>query len=52
MLTALAVILVGAWMAIESQTAVSATATLIWGILVVVLVVVEIAQPLYRRRAP
>jgi hypothetical protein len=53
-LTSIAVILAGAWIAITSQTYVSTTASLIWGIVIVALVVLDyfgVAGPARRTRA-
>jgi hypothetical protein len=52
MLTALAVILVGIYLIVTSQSHVSSTGTLIWGIVVGALAFFDLAEPVYRRRAP
>lgn len=51
MLTALAVVLVGIWMIVKSQGPVSNTLTLVLGIAVAVLALVDLTRP-YWHRAP
>lgn len=49
MLTAIAVVLVGIWMILMSQGPVSATLTLIFGIVVAVLALLDLTRPYWHR---
>lgn len=52
MLTFIALLLVGIWLILTGVTVVSDTLTLIFGIAVVVLVLIELLTPYYHRRTP
>jgi lipopolysaccharide export LptBFGC system permease protein LptF len=52
MLTALAVVLVGVYLILTSQSHVSSTGTLIWGIVVAALALFDLVGGLPARRAP
>lgn len=51
-LTSLAVILLGLYLVVKSQTAVNATFTLIWGLVVIALVVLDTLSVGSWRRVP
>jgi hypothetical protein len=52
MLTSIAVILVGVWLIVTSQQRVSSTLTLIFGILVGLLALLDLLQPYWPARRP
>jgi hypothetical protein len=49
MLTSIAVVLTGVWLIIDSQSTLSTTATLIFGIVIAALAAIELIQPYARR---
>jgi multisubunit Na+/H+ antiporter MnhE subunit len=52
MLTCLAVVLVGVWLIVSSQSRLSDTATLIFGIAVAVLALIDLLRPYVYNRPP
>ena len=50
--TPIAVLLVGIWMVITSQSHISDTGTLIWGVVVAALALLDLLRPVYLRQPP